>query len=231
LAASRVAVVTGAGRGIGAATARHLAAAGYAVLAVSRTPASLAVLQAQAAGIAAEPADVAVEDEVERVARRAETLGRLEAWVNAAAVVERTPFAELDAARWRRILSVDLDGVFLCCRAAFGRMSAQGGGSIVNIASLSGVANVEKFPGLSAYNVAKAGVIALSEAVALEGRPLGVRCVCVSPGAVDTEMLRAANPQLRAGMTADDMAAIIAFLLSDAAAPLSGSNIPIFSNA
>jgi NAD(P)-dependent dehydrogenase (short-subunit alcohol dehydrogenase family) len=110
-------------------------------------------------------------------------------------------------------------------------MRAVGGGAIVNIASLSGVANVEKFPGLAAYNVAKAGVIALSEAVALEGRPGGVRCVCVSPGAVDTEMLRAANPQLRPGMSADDMAALIAFLVSDAGRPLSGSNIPIFSNA
>ena len=98
------------------------------------------------------------------------------------------------------------------------------------MASLSGVANVEKFPGLASYNVSKAGVIALTEAAALEGRAAGVRCVCLSPGAVDTEMLRRAAPHLRAGMTPADVAAIVGFLVSDAAAPLSGTNIPLFSN-
>ncbi len=98
------------------------------------------------------------------------------------------------------------------------------------MASLSGVAGVEKFPGNASYNVSKAGLIGLTEAVALEGRPLGVRCVALSPGAVDTAMLRRAAPHLRAGMTPDDVAAIVEFLISDAAAPLSGTNIPIYSN-
>jgi len=80
------------------------------------------------------------------------------------------------------------------------------------------------------YNVAKAGVIALTEAVALEGKPHRIRCVCLSPGAVDTDMLRRAAPHLRPGVTPADVAAIIAFLVTPAAAPLSGSNIPIFSN-
>jgi 3-oxoacyl-[acyl-carrier protein] reductase len=79
--------------------------------------------------------------------------------------------------------------------------------------------------------VAKAGVIGLTEAVALEGKAVSVRCVSLSPGAVDTEMLRKANPALQPGMTPDDAAAIIAFLVSPAAAPLSGTNLPIFSNA
>src|SRR5207245_8442869 len=136
-----------------------------------------------------------------------------------------------DPQSWDAVLDTNLRGVYLGCHAAFTAMSERGGGVIVNIASLSGVANVEKFPGLTAYNVSKAGVIALTEAVALEGRATGVRCVCLSPGAVDTEMLRKANPELRAGMSADDAAEIISFLLSDGAAPLSGTNIPIFSNA
>jgi len=227
----RVAVVTGASRGIGAATARRLHSEGWSVVAVSRSAEGLARLEEEAPGIAMEPADAGNEEHVERVGRRAAGLGRLQAWVNAAAVLEKQPFAELDLMRWRDVLRVNLDGVFLCCRTAFRRMSSSGGGVIVNLASLSGVANVEKFPGLAAYNVSKAGVIALSEAVALEGKPHGVRCVCLSPGAVDTDMLRKANPELRAGMTPDDAAAIIAFLLTDVAAPLSGTNIPIFSNA
>ena len=152
-------------------------------------------------------------------------------WVNNAAVFAKTPFGELDYDTWRETMRVDLDGVFLACRAAFDVMAPSGGGTIVNIASLSGVANVEKFPGNTAYNIAKAGVIALSEAVALEGRVHGVRCMCLSPGAVDTDMLRSAAPDLRAGVTPAGVAAIIAWLATPEAAPLSGTNIPIFSNA
>lgn len=228
---ARVAVVTGAGRGIGAATARRLQAGGYSVVAASRTRRDLDLLEQRAPDLTSVVADVGDEAGVEEIARRAGSRGRITAWVNCAAVLRRVPFAELDGASWRETMRVDLDGVFHCCRAAFQRMSTSGGGTIVNVASLSGVPNVEKFAGLAAYNVAKAGVIALSEAVALEGRSSGVRCICVSPGAVDTGMLRQANPELRPGVTPDAMAAIIAFLIADEAAPLSGTNIPVFSNA
>jgi NAD(P)-dependent dehydrogenase (short-subunit alcohol dehydrogenase family) len=151
-------------------------------------------------------------------------------WVNNAATLEPRPFHQITDEEWRRVLAVNLDAVFACCREATLRMRETGGGVIVNIASLSGVAGVEKFPGLASYNVSKAGVIALTEAVALEGREHGVRCVCLSPGAVDTQLLRRAAPHLRAGMTPDDVAAIVEFLVSDAGAPLSGTNIPIHSN-
>ena len=226
-----VAVVTGASRGIGAATARRLAAGGHTVVAAARSAPDLEQLAASHADIIPCVADVGEPADIERIAEAADGAGRLDAWINNAATLERAAFGDLDFGTWRDILRVDLDAVFLGCQAAFRRMAAGGGGVIVNIASLSGVQNVEKFPGLTAYNVAKAGVIALSEAVALEGRPRGVRCVCLSPGAVDTEMLRRANPALRPGVTPDDVAAIIAWLLTPEAAPLSGSNIPIFSNA
>jgi NAD(P)-dependent dehydrogenase (short-subunit alcohol dehydrogenase family) len=225
-----VAVVTGASRGIGAATARRLAADGYQVLGVARSSGDLAAMAAGVSGITTLTADVGDDSSAEHIVAAAGSMGRLEVWVNNAATIEQAPFAKLDYGRWRETLRVDLDGVFLGCSAAFRYMAARGGGVIVNIASLSGVAAVEKFPGNAAYNVAKAGVIALSEAVALEGKPHGVRCVCLSPGAVDTDLLRRAAPQLRPGVTADDVAAIIAFLVTPAAAPLSGTNIPIFSN-
>jgi NAD(P)-dependent dehydrogenase (short-subunit alcohol dehydrogenase family) len=226
-----VAVVTGASRGIGAATARRLARDGYAVVAAARSRTDLERLAAEGAAITAVVADMSSGDDIDRVAAAADELGDLTVWVNNAATLERTPFAELTLQGWRETMAVDLDAVFLGCRAAFGRMARAGGGVIVNIGSLSGVANIEKFPGLTAYNVAKAGVIALTEAVALEGKPAGVRCIALSPGAVDTEMLRRANPALRPGVTPDDVAAIIAFLVSAAAAPLTGVNLPIFSNA
>jgi NAD(P)-dependent dehydrogenase (short-subunit alcohol dehydrogenase family) len=228
---SESAVVTGAGRGIGAAIARRLARAGYQVVAAARTREDIADVAGHTDGVTAVQGDVADADDVGRMADAASELGRLSVWVNNAAVLERTPFGELTPEAWRAVLRVDLDGVFLGCRAAFDRFRRTGGGVIVNLASLSGVANVEKFPGLTAYNVAKAGVIALTEAVALEGRDHGIRCVCVSPGAVDTALLKKAAPHLRAGMTPDDLAAIVAWLVTPEAAPLSGTNIPIFSNA
>lgn len=231
MTAPRVAVVTGASRGIGAATARRLARDGYRVIAAARTTADLQRLAAENARIVPRHADLRSDADIERIALTADAEGDLHVWVNNAATLVRAPFTELDPATWRDVMQVDLDAVFLGCRLAFQRMAARGGGVIVNVASLSGVQNVEKFPGLTAYNVAKAGVIALSEAVALEGKDHTVRCVCLSPGAVDTDMMRAANPALRATATPDDVAAIIAWLVTPEAALLSGTNIPIFSNA
>ena len=225
------AVVTGAGSGIGQAVALRLARDGMRVIAAGRTRHTLDATAALHDSIQPVVADVAAEHDAERLAQTAEQAGRLRVWVNNAAIVEPRPFAEQTPAQWDRVLGVNLRGAYLGCLAAFRRMEASGGGVIVNVGSLSGVPNVEKFPGLSAYNVSKAGVIALSEAVALEGRPHGVRCIALSPGAVDTDMLRRAAPHLRPGVTPDDVAAIVAFLVSDAAAPLTGANIPIFSNA
>ena len=225
-----VAVVTGAGSGIGRAVAHRLARDGMRVLAAGRTASTLLETAALHDGIEATVTDIGSDRAVTALADRATAEGRLRGWVNCAAVVEPAPFADLTPEQWDHVLDINLRGTFLCCRAAFLRMRQTGGGTILNLASLSGVANVEKFPGLSAYNVSKAGVVALSEAVALEGRPHGVRCICLSPGAVDTAMLRRAAPHLNPGVTPDDVAAIVAFLLSDPAAPLTGVNIPIFSN-
>ena len=226
-----VAVVTGAGRGIGRAIALRLAAAGHPVVAAARTREQVEATAAAAPGVVPVVADVAVDADVERIAAAASGLGPLGIWVNNAAIADRAAFADLDAAAWDRVLGINLRGAFLGCRAAWRLMLEAGGGVIVNIGSLSGVANVEKFPGLAAYNVSKAGLISLTEAVALEGRPHHIRCVALSPGAVDTEMLRRAAPHLTPGVTPEDIAALVAWLVREEAAPLSGVNIPVFSNA
>ena len=109
--------------------------------------------------------------------------------------------------------------------------SVAGEGRIVNFGSLSGIYATEKFPGLAAYNVSKYGVIGLTEAIAVEGKEHGISAICLSPGAVDTEMLRRANPALRPGLTPDDVAQLIVALLDSPLAPVSGANIPLFSNA
>jgi NAD(P)-dependent dehydrogenase (short-subunit alcohol dehydrogenase family) len=224
-----VAVVTGAGRGIGRAVARRLSAA-HIVVATSRTAAELAETAAGRPSIRVHVADLSVAGAAAEIAAVADRLGVLRVWVNNAATLEAQPLVDISDTQWRRVMAVNLDAAFAGCREALTRMAAGGGGVIVNVASLSGVIGVEKFPGLTSYNVSKAGLIGLTEAVALEGRDVGVRCVSLSPGAVDTGMLRRAAPHLRAGMTPDDVAAIVEFLVSDAAAPLSGTNIPIYSN-
>ena len=224
-----VAVVTGAGRGIGRAIARHLAAT-HAVVAVSRTATELEQTAEAHPSISTLALDIADPAAVDAIAARADTLGTLRIWVNNAATLEVIPLADVDDDTWRRILAVNLDAAFRGCRAAFRRMAQSGGGVIVNIGSLSGVPVVDKFAGLSAYNASKAALVALTETVAVEGRDHNVRCIALSPGAVDTALLRKAAPHLNPGMTGDDVAAIVDFLVSDAAIPLSGTNIPILSN-
>jgi len=233
--AGRLAVVTGASRGIGAATAAAVAAAGAHVVLAARDGQALDGVAGRirdAGGQATPvPADVSSEAAVERLFADVTGVGQLSALICAAGVLTPAPFTETTSALWQETLGVNLTGTFLCCRAAFAAMVPAGGGRIVNIASLSGVYATEKFPGLAAYNVSKYGVIGLTEAVAVEGKEHGISAICLSPGAVDTEMLRRANPALRPGLTPDDVAELIVALLDSPLAPASGANIPLFSNA
>jgi NAD(P)-dependent dehydrogenase (short-subunit alcohol dehydrogenase family) len=233
--AGRLAVVTGASRGIGAATAMAVAAAGAHVVLAARGSEALDDVASrirQAGGRATPvPTDVSDESSVERLFAEVNRVGLVQALVCAAGVLTPAPFAETTSAMWAETLGVNLTGAFLCCRAAFTAMVGRGEGRIINIASLSGVYATEKFPGLAAYNVSKFGVVGLTEAIAVEGRTHGISAVCLSPGAVDTEMLRRANPALRPGLVPDDVAELIVALLDSPMAAASGANIPLFSNA
>jgi len=231
----RVAVVTGASRGIGRATAEALAKAGVHVVMAARNGEALDAVSASIrdAGGAATPVltDVSRAEEVGRLFTVAEGIGPPTALVYAAGVLSRMPFEETTDRTWHETLGVNLTGAFLCCRAAFPAMRRAGGGRIVTIASLSGIYATEKFAGLAAYNVSKYGVVGLMEAIAVEGREHGISAFCISPGAVDTEMLHRANPNLRPGLTPGDVAELIVALLDKPWAAASGANIPLFSNA
>lgn len=233
--AGRLAVVTGASRGIGAATAEAIAAAGAHVVLAARDREALDAVAGRIRDAGGEatpaPTDVSSVEEVERLFAAVEGVGSLAALVCAAGVLRSAPFAQTTPEMWAETLDVNLTGSFLCCRAAFNAMRKRGEGRIVNIASLSGVYATEKFPGLTAYNVSKYGVIGLTEAIAAEGKEHGISAICLSPGAVDTQMLHQANPELRPGLTPDDVAELIVALLDSALASASGANIPLFSNA
>jgi len=232
--AGRVAVVTGASRGIGAATAEAVAASGAHVILAARDVDGIEATASrirQAGGQATPvPADVSKSADVERLFSAARHQGPVTALVCGAGVLTSAPFAQTTPDIWDQTLAVNLTGAFLCCRAAFDDMLEAGQGRIVTIASLSGVYATEKFPGLAAYNVSKYGVIGLTEAIAVEGRGHGISAICISPGAVDTDMLRRANPALRPGLTPGDVGTLIVALLDSPLAPASGANIPLFSN-
>ena len=232
---NKVALITGAGRGIGAATACRLAAAGAAVAICARTAAQLdataAQITAQGGSVLALAGDISEATFVERLfAATHERWGRLDILVNNAAVIDVRPFLALDPATWDRILAVNLRAAYLCSRAAFGLMSGHGG-VILNVSSLSGVRGTEKFPGFTAYIVSKYGLLGLTESLAVEGKPYGIRVNAVSLGAVDTAMLAQAAPFLKTETTPVQVAETLYWLAGDTAGHINGANLEIFSNA
>lgn len=230
----RVGVVTGASRGIGRSTAIALAGAGVNVVLASTNERALAGVQAEiregGGNAAAVACDVSDPVSVDSLFEAAAGIGPVSVLVCSAGVTVKAPFESLTTGQWQRSLGVNLTGTFLCCQKAFSVMKECGGGRIITIASLSGVYATEKFPGLVAYNASKYGVVGVTEALAVEGKPHNIAALCISPGAVDTEMLREAAPHLKPGLGPDDVGRLITGLLGLDLLPASGANLALFSN-
>jgi NAD(P)-dependent dehydrogenase (short-subunit alcohol dehydrogenase family) len=211
----RVAVVTGASRGIGRATATLLAGAGARVAGCARHA---------AAGIIAcdvgRPADVA--QFAEQVLRE---FGTPDLVVNNAGVVTRGRLEETSIDSWDQVLDANLKGTFLVTRAFLPAMRARKSGRIVNVASISGRQGTA---GLTAYCAAKHGVVGLTRALAEELRDDGIAVNAVCPGSVDTEMLRAGMPDARPDMSPEDVANVVIYLAAYAPPALTGSCVDVF---
>jgi NAD(P)-dependent dehydrogenase (short-subunit alcohol dehydrogenase family) len=236
---ARVAVITGAARGIGLATAKRFLAEGWCV-------ALLDVLEDQLLGEAAAMGDVSrvlplrcdVSDEAavnQAFAAVKARFGRLDAMVANAGTATFGPILGTTLAEWTHVMAVNLTGVFLCGQAAARLMAERGAGAIVNIGSISGLrASTLRV----AYGTSKAAVIHLSKQQAVELGELGVRVNCVCPGPVDTAMaLKVHTPEIRADYhdhmplnrygLEEELAASIFFLCSDQASYITGQTLAV----
>lgn len=220
--ADSVALVTGAGRGIGAAISRALAEAGARVALVARTESDLTALAAQLDGTGERvlplPGDIADEEIVDRIFEQTESrLGPLDILVNNAGIPTRRPMevADYPTEDFDRILDVNLRGAFLCARAALQRMRERRSGTIVNIGSISGI---RAAPDVLPYSVAKFGIEALNETMIAEATKHGIKTHLVAPGVTNSSIWDRKEVPLPADVRARmlepaDVATVVLFLL------------------
>lgn len=226
------AIVTGAGQGIGAAIASALAAAGYRVGVLDRTRQAAETVARELPDAVALTADVSDERSVE--AALESFAAPPDVLVNNAGIVRFGPLAGLSVEDWRAVVDVNLTGCFVTARAVALRMIAKGSGAIVNITSMNGVA---PGPNAGAYGATKAGVALLTQQMALEWGPQGVRVNAVAPGLIDAgmsapiyadaEVRKARESKVPLGRLgrAEDVAQAVLFLASDAAGYVTGQNL------
>lgn len=233
---NKVAIITGAGRGIGRATAMRLAAEGAAVMIVDIDEASAAetteLIKINGQQAIAITADVTNRPQVEQVvAKTVDTFGRLDILVNNAAILGRTPLLEITDEIWDRYMAVNLKGPFLCSQAVIRWwITNQTKGAIVNLGS---VESTIAFPEQVHYATSKGGILMMTKALALDVAQYGIRVNAVGPGTVDSRGFFADNPETRVKYEAmhplgrlgrpEDIANAILFLVSDEAEWVTGT--------
>lgn len=231
--AADIALVTGAGQGIGAAISKRLAGDGYHVyvndVVADRAAEVVDEIRSQGGSASSAPADISDPDGVDDMFDRVEAeSGMVKALVNNAGIAGNAAIRNVTNETWDRVLSVDISGAFYCARRALSSMREAREGSIVTISSRAWLG----WWGQSSYATAKAGVIGLTRALAVEMSSRNVRLNVVAPGLIDTEMLRNRDEEALQRLmksvptgtlgTPEDIAAATSFLLSDRARAITG---------
>jgi NAD(P)-dependent dehydrogenase (short-subunit alcohol dehydrogenase family) len=221
----KVAIVTGAARGLGAATVRVLARQGARVAAADIADEELASLAAElGASVRAYPVDVSEVEQLKRwVADVERDMGRIDILVNNAGICPRLPFEQSTEADWDKLMSVNAKSQYFLCQAVWPVMKRQGGGRIINLCSTGG--RVGGFANSSIYSGTKGAIAMFTKSIAREVAADGILVNAVAPGVVDTDLVRnlprekleAICAQIPLGRLADpaEVAALIAFLASD----------------
>ena len=233
----KIAIVTGAGQGIGRGIAEKLAAEGATVVVTDLNEAT-AKETAEAVNGVGMQADVTSRESVDAmVAQVHRQFGRVDVLVNNAGWDKASPFVDSDPADWDRVIAINLYGVLHTCKAVLPIMAAQGSGSIVNLASDAGRVGSS---GEAVYSAAKGGVIAFTKAIAREMARHQVNANAVCPGPTDTALFASMggdNPKLREALTKaiplrrlaqpSDLANVVAFLASDEASYVTGQTVSV----
>ena len=233
----KIAIVTGAGQGIGRGIAEKLAARGATVVVADLNEATAKETAAAIDGLAV-ATDVTSAESVDALADQVrKQYGRIDVLVNNAGWDKAAPFVDLDRADWDRIIAINLYGVLNTCKAVLPVMAAQGSGSVVNVASDAGRVGSS---GEAVYSAAKGGVIAFTKSVAREMARHQVNANAVCPGPADTALFASIggdDPKLRAALIKaipfrrlaqpEDIANVVAFLASDEAAYVTGQTVSV----
>jgi len=240
----KVAIVTGARRGMGRSHALTLAKAGANVVVadISLEDCQKVVEEIKKSGgqALAVKCDVTKKTEIDEMVKKAiEQWGRVDILVNNAGICQFKPFLEITEEEWDRTIDINLKGYFLCAQAAAKEMVRQKSGAIVNIASIAMGQVGVGFPALSHYCASKGGIVALTEAMALELALFNIRINAIAPGAIDTPMVEStkADPKTLEGTLsriplhrlgkAEEVSNLVLFLASDASSYMTGSTVVI----
>jgi NAD(P)-dependent dehydrogenase (short-subunit alcohol dehydrogenase family) len=241
--AGRTAVVTGAGRGIGQSIALTLAGRGAQVMVVGRAweplNATVAAIEEQGGTAFAAQADISSSADVSAAVSEAMTRwGHIDILVNNAAVFDEPPFFELDEQTFQATFAINVTGTFLLSQAVARHMADAGTGSIIHISSIDALGADGPF---TAYTATKAAVVSLARTMTMELAPLGIRVNCVAPGFVNTDMVhKTSTPNvlhhmlndftrvpMRRLVEPDEIGAAVAFLASDDASAITGTNLVV----
>ena len=240
----KVAIVTGARRGMGRTHALALASAGAKVVVsdISMEDCESVVKEIKENGgeALAVKCDVSKKEEVERMVKSAiDKWGRADILINNAGIVQFKPFIELTEEDWSKTIDINLKGYFLCAQAAAKEMIKQKSGVIVNIASVAMGQQGVGMPGIVHYCASKGGIAAMTEALAAELAPYNIRVNAVAPGAIETPMMESAkqDPKILEGTLSripmhrfgkpEEVSNLVLFLASDGSSYMTGSTVVI----